>query len=226
MTAYLRPTAPIAADVLLPADPGLAMELAQRLTSKPLMANHHHGLWGYSGRTEAGRELTVQAAGIGGPSTAAVVAELAAHGARRVIRIGTCAALDGSLVTGEAIVVASALGADGTTAALGAELTRPDRDLTESLAGAARRVEAVSFDLGEGAGPALREAWAGAGIAVVDRETASLLAVSGNVGVAAAAALVVNGAVKGEEAEEAVITAALLDLGVAAADALRRVVSA
>src|SRR3954452_17331062 len=97
MNPYLRPTAPIAADVLLPADPGLAMELAQRLTSKPLMANHHHGLWGYSCRTEDGRDLTVQSAGIGGPSTAAIVAELAGHGARRLIRIGTCAALDPSL---------------------------------------------------------------------------------------------------------------------------------
>ena len=46
---YLRPTAPIAADALLPADPGLAMALAQRALVKPLMANHHHGLWGYSG---------------------------------------------------------------------------------------------------------------------------------------------------------------------------------
>ena len=64
------------------------MALAQRVTAKPLMANHHHGLWGYSGRTHAGRELTVQAGGIGGPSTAVVIGELATHGALRIVRIG------------------------------------------------------------------------------------------------------------------------------------------
>ncbi len=104
MTAHLRPTAPIAADVLLPADPALAMALAQRLLDKPRMANHNHGLWGYSGRDAEGRELTVQATGIGGPTAAVVVAELADHGARRAIRLGLCRALDPALTPGDAVI--------------------------------------------------------------------------------------------------------------------------
>ncbi len=215
MNRYLRPTAPIATDVLLIADPGMAMELAQRLMSKPLMANHHHGLWGYSGRTEAGRELTVQATGIGGPSTAAVVAELAAHGVRRCVRIGTCAALDPSLAEGDRIVVTSALGADGTSTALGAGLTRPDPAMIDGLAGAMRRVDIVSYDLGAAAERAMREEWAAAGIGAVDLETAAVFAMAARLGLSAGAALVVAGG------DEDAVTAALFELGDLAEAALR-----
>ena len=220
MSPYLRPTAPIATDVLLTADPALAMELAQRVMVKPLMANHHHGLWGYSGRTEGGRELTVQAGGIGGPSTAAIAGELCAHGARRLIRIGTCAAVDPSLAAGEPILVRSALGADGTSTALGADLTRPDGDLTELLAGAGRPADIVSFDLGAGADGALREAWREAGIAAVDLETAAVFAVAARLGAAAAALVVVAETVVGGPTDEEAIKEELVELGALAAAAL------
>jgi uridine phosphorylase len=220
LTPYLRPTAPIAAEVLLPADPGLGMELAQRLMIKPLMANHHHGLWGYSGRTEAGHDLTIQATGIGGPSAAAVAAELVGHGALRLIRIGECAALDQALAEGQTVIVTSALGADGTSAAIGVEMARPDAELTERLAGAGRAAEVASFDLGAGAGPAMREKWVEAGIAAVDLETAALFAVAEQLGVAAAAALVVTRTTTADEGDEGAVREALLELGEAAAEAL------
>jgi uridine phosphorylase len=217
---YLRPTAPIAADVILPADPGLAMALATRLMAKPLMSNHHHGLWGYSGRTDTGRELTVQAGGIGAPSTVAVVAELAKHGARRLIRVGQCAAVDPGLEPGQPLVVMSALGADGTTAALGAERTRPDPELTGRLADAGADAAIVSFDLGGGAGPAMREAWMGAGIAAVDLETAALFAQAERLGLAAAGLVVLTEAATGERAAEEAVREELLKLGDLAAAAL------
>ena len=46
------------------------------------MSNHARGLWGYSGRTPAGAELTIQATGMGGPSAAVVLADLAELGVR------------------------------------------------------------------------------------------------------------------------------------------------
>lgn len=202
--------------MLLTADPALAMELAQRLMVKPLMANHHHGLWGYSGRTEAGRELTVQAGGIGAPGTAAIAGELCGHGARRIVRIGTCAALDRDLAGGERLVVSSALGADGTSAALGAERTVPDPELTELLAGAGRPADVVSFDLGAQAGPAMREAWMGAGIVAVDLETAALFAVAERAGLSAAAALVVAETAMGLAADETAVKEELAEAGAVA----------
>ena len=199
---YLRPTAPIAADALLVADPGLAMALAQAVLGKPRMANHHHGLWGYSGTTAAGRALTVQSTGIGGPSTAAVAGELAAHGVSRAIRVGSCAALDASLERGSAVVAAGALGLDGTSAALGVASPAPDRALTAALAlavGGADTATVAGYDLPIAtATAALRERWLAAGANVADGETAALLSLGEQDGLAVAAVLVVESAADAE----------------------------
>ena len=78
MPAHLRPSAPTATDALLCGDPARALAIAQTVLVDARMSNHHRGLWGYHGRTSEGRELTVQATGIGGPSAAIVIGELAA----------------------------------------------------------------------------------------------------------------------------------------------------
>jgi uridine phosphorylase len=201
LNGYLRPTAPIAADALLIADPGLAMALAQAVLDKPLMANHHHGLWGYSGTTAAGRPLTVQSTGIGGPSTAAVAAELKLHGVERAIMVGSCAALDPALEAGHSLVAAGALGLDGTSAALGIESPAPDLELTAALLlalGGAATATVAAYDLPAAtAAPQLRERWAAAGANVTDGETAALLSIAERDGLAAAVALVVESS--GEE---------------------------
>src|SRR6201999_2083420 len=100
MPARLRPTAPIAAAAVLVGDPGRALMLAQELLEQPRMSNHARGLWGYSGCTPAGEELTIQATGIGGPSAAVVLADLAELGVRRAVRVGTCTALTAGLAPG------------------------------------------------------------------------------------------------------------------------------
>lgn len=117
----MRPTAPLAERVLLPGDPGRALALAQTLLEKPLMFNHHRGLWGYTGpaRTD-GEPLTIQATGMGGPSAAIVLTELIALGARRLIRVGTCGALAPGLALGDLVVAREAACADGTSRALSA----------------------------------------------------------------------------------------------------------
>lgn len=76
--------------MLAPGDPARALRLASALLDKPLMLNHARGLWGYSGTTEDGVPLTIQSTGLGGPSAAAVVDDLALLGARRIIRVGSC----------------------------------------------------------------------------------------------------------------------------------------
>ena len=75
---HIHATAPLADRVLLPGDPGRALALAQLLLSAPKMFNHNRGLWGYTGETIAdGRPLTIQSTGMGGPSAAIVISELA-----------------------------------------------------------------------------------------------------------------------------------------------------
>src|SRR5918996_2940966 len=115
MPVHLRPSGPIAPDALLPGDPGRALALAQSLLREPKMSNHHRGLWGYSGETEAGRPMTIQATGMGGPSAAIVLAELAELGVQRAIRIGSCGSLDPGLRLGELLVVEAALADDGAS---------------------------------------------------------------------------------------------------------------
>ena len=125
MPARLRPTAPIAADAILVGDPGRALMLAQALLEQPKMSNHARGLWGYSGLTPDGEELTIQSTGMGGPSASVVLADLAELGVRRAIRIGTCTSL-GELELGGLLVVSEARTPTGASAL-------PDRGLTEGL---------------------------------------------------------------------------------------------
>ncbi|HEY5197276.1 MAG TPA: hypothetical protein VIJ51_09645 [Solirubrobacteraceae bacterium] len=92
MSIHIRPTAPLAERALLPADPGLALALAQALLDSPRMFNHARGLWGYTGLAGDGTAMTIQSTGIGGPSAAIVLEELIGMGLERAIRVGTCAA--------------------------------------------------------------------------------------------------------------------------------------
>src|SRR5438874_10714430 len=116
----LQPTAPLAGRVLLPGDPGRALLLAQALLDAPKMFNHNRGLWGYAGEARDGELLTVQSTGMGGPSAAIVISELAELGARRLLRVGTCGALQAGLELGDLLIATEAIAADGTSRALGA----------------------------------------------------------------------------------------------------------
>jgi uridine phosphorylase len=215
---YLRPTAPIAPDVLLPSDPALALALAQRLLEKPLMANHSHGLWGYSGAGAGGHALTIQATGIGGPSAAAVLGELAAHGVCRAIRVGRCIARAPGLSAGETVIATAAIGDDGTSRALAASPV-PDASLTAGLADAAGAAPAVTVAGVDLLGNDALPSWEDGAPAVADLETAAVLALGGKLGLRLAAGLVVAQAADGRRSEHDV-DAALLELGAAAAAAL------
>ncbi len=225
-TLHLRPSADIAEDVLLPGDPGRALALAQVLLVKPVMSNHARGLWGYTGVTEAGDPLTVQSTGMGGPSAAIVLHELAELGARRAVRIGTCGALDPSLMLGELLVAADCLGEDGASARLGAgERTEPDPALTRALeAEGARPVTVLSTDLfyepDDGAPARWRERGAGA----VEMEAASVFALGAKLGLRTGCLLVVSDVFDGGERErigDEQLASSAEKMGRAAAAALR-----
>ena len=189
MPKRLRPTAPIGADAILVGDPGRALLLAQELLEAPKMSNHARGLWGYSGRTPAGEELTIQATGMGGPSAAIVLGDLAELGVRRAVRVGTCVAHDPAPATGALLVVGSAAGDGGTAFA--------DPDLTERLAreldGEGDAVRVASFHE-----PPSAETTPPPGTIAADMQTATVLARGRDLGVAVAAILIVETAAGGE----------------------------
>jgi len=174
-TIHLHPTAELAERVLLPGDPGRALALAQWLLEKPLMFNHHRGLWGYTGKAADGELLTVQSTGMGGPSAAIVLHELVLLGAKRAIRVGTCGALNGELELGELVVAGEAIAADGTSKALGAaERVAADATLTQAMGGEPRTV--VSTDLFYEPDPQREHGWRAAGAVAVEMEAATLFA--------------------------------------------------
>jgi uridine phosphorylase len=194
VTIHLQPTAPLAERVLLPGDPGRALLLAQELLAEPKMFNHNRGLWGYTGEAADGRPVTIQSTGMGGPSAAIVISELAALGARTLVRVGTCGALDGSLALGQLIVATEALAADGTSRALGAgERVAATPALTERLVRAGGiGATVVSSDLFYDGEPGAEEAWRAAGALAVEMESATLFALAGRRGLRAGAALIVS----------------------------------
>jgi purine-nucleoside phosphorylase len=207
----LRPTAPIAADAVLVGDPGRALMLAQELLEQPKMANHARGLWGYSGRTPDGSELSVMSTGMGGPSAALVLGDLAELGVRRAVRVGTATALGEDREPGRLVVVAAAHAGAG-----GEPVPGPDPELTAALAdelgAAARAGEAVSFDAlhPPGAAPT------GPG-EVADMQTAALLRRAAELGVRLAVVLIVVATPPGEQLGEEGETEAAKRAGSAAA---------
>ena len=192
---HLQATAPLAERVLLPGDPGRALLLAQALLEAPKMFNHNRGLWGYTGTARDGALLTIQSTGMGGPSAAIVIAELAILGARQLIRVGTCGALDASLRHGELLIATEAITADGASRELsGAPTVAADPDLLTALIGAGGGVAVpgivASTDLfydGPGEQP-----WIDAGALAVEMETATLFALAARRGLQAGAVLIVS----------------------------------
>jgi uridine phosphorylase len=193
---HLQPTAELAERVLLPGDPGRALLLAQALLDEPKMFNHNRGLWGYTGIAEDGWPLTVQSTGMGGPSAAIVIAELADLGAARLMRVGTCGALDASLELGELLIVAEAVAADGTSRALGGGDTVPaSHQLVAALTASSPTLPSgrvVSTDLFYDSPPGQEREWLAAGARAVDMESATLFALAARRGLQAGAVLIVS----------------------------------
>jgi uridine phosphorylase len=192
---HLRPAAELAERVLLPGDPARALAVAQALLDQPpRMFNHARGLWGYTGTAPDGELLTVQATGMGGPSAAIVCEELIALGARTLVRIGTCGALDPEVPLGTMIAAETVLPADGTSAALGANGTlEPDPGLLARLVEAgARPATVVTSDLFYDPREDSAAAWVERGAVAVEMEAATVLQVAARRGVAAACVLGVS----------------------------------
>jgi DeoD family purine-nucleoside phosphorylase len=194
----LQPTADLAERVLLPGDPARALLLAELLLDATKMFNHHRGLWGYTGRAPDGEPLTIQSTGMGGPSAAIVIAELADLGARRLLRVGTCGGLQAGLDLGDLLVATEAIPADGTSRSLGAGDRVPaGRDLLDALSAS------LAGEAGVHSGPVvstdlfydrrgLEREWSEAGALAVEMEASTLYALAAMRGLGAAALLVVS----------------------------------
>lgn len=185
------------------------------------MSNHARGLWGYSGTTASGLELTVQATGMGGPSAAIVLADLSKLGVRRAIRVGTCSGISGRAKLGELLLPAEAVAAVGSAASFGhppgaAVLADPRLHelLADELASEARTAPVASFDTLDD-----DRASTPAAVVAADMQTVALFSRGAELAMAVAALLIVN-KVKEQALEDEALERLAVRAGRAAAGAL------
>src|SRR5215475_6463874 len=99
--------------VLCPGDPRRAEYIARTFFDTARQVNEERGLLGFTGTFE-GRPISVQASGMGCPSAAIVYEELIQLGATRLIRVGTCGALQPDMAMADVVVAMAATPADQT----------------------------------------------------------------------------------------------------------------
>ena len=94
--------------VLLPGDPLRAKWIAETFLSDAKLVNSVRNCLGFTG-TWNGKPVSVQATGMGQPSTAIYVHELLnTYGVKTMIRVGTCGGLNTKVKVRDVVIVASA----------------------------------------------------------------------------------------------------------------------
>jgi DeoD family purine-nucleoside phosphorylase len=99
--------------VLCPGDPRRAEYIARTFFDSARQVNEERGMLGFTGTFE-GRPVSVQASGMGCPSAAIVYEELVQLGATRIIRVGTCGALQPNMAMADVVVAMASTPADHT----------------------------------------------------------------------------------------------------------------
>ena len=98
----------VADTVLLPGDPLRAKHVAETMLENAVAYNNVRGMYGYTGSYK-GKRVSVQGTGMGIPSISIYVHELIAeYGAKNLIRIGTCGALQPELGLRDILLAMSA----------------------------------------------------------------------------------------------------------------------
>jgi purine-nucleoside phosphorylase len=202
--------------VLLPGDPQRAATIASRFDgglAGARLVNDNRGLLGYTG-TVAGRPVSVQTTGMGGPSIAIVTEELLRLGAQQLVRVGTTGALRAEIRLGELIIATASTPTDGTTATfMGGKPYAPAADfaLTHALVHAAEKL-GIAFRVGPIAtidvfshyhpDPNFVGPWREAGALAVEMEASVLFYLAASRGVQAACLGVVVDVDTGEANQE------------------------
>jgi len=101
--------------VLLPGDPRRAERIASFFDEARKVVDYR-GYIGYTGKV-SGVPISTCSTGIGCPSAAIVVEELAKIGAETLIRVGTTGALQPEIEVGDIVIATAAVRGDGTTGA-------------------------------------------------------------------------------------------------------------
>ena len=186
--------------VLLPGDPGRVDRIAGHCDDSEVVAQNRE--YKLVNATYEGRDVTICSTGIGSPSAAIAVEELAAVGCETFIRVGTTGALQRGIDIGDMVVATGAAKDEGTTQRYEDKAVPavPDYDVLSALVDAAEaNDEAVHV------GPVATddafyaetdeyvEAWEAAGLQCVEMEAAAIFSLARRKGLAAGAICTVDG---------------------------------
>ena len=168
--------------VLLPGDPLRAKYISETFFDSPRQVNSERGMLGFTG-TFRGQPVSIQATGMGCPSAAIVIEELAMLGVKRMLRIGTCGGLQPDLKLGDLIVAVSAVPADSTALHITGEIHAPtaDWELVHGAVHAAKELgkpvrvgPIVSSDVFYNSDQGQYQRWSDRGVLAVEMEAAVL----------------------------------------------------
>ena len=201
----------IAATVLLPGDPLRARFVAENMLENAVCYNRVRGMFGFTGTYE-GRRVSIQGTGMGVPSISIYVHELInEYKVRRLIRVGTCGALQAELQLGDLVLAQAACtdsavnrlrfqGQDFAPAA-GFSLLRQAYEEARGLGMAVRVGSVLTSDTFYGDDPDGWKLWARYGVLAVEMESSALYTLAARYGVEALSILTVSDSlVRGEKA--------------------------
>jgi len=190
---------------LVPGDPGRVDRIADHCEDIELVAENRE--YRVVNATYEGQPLTICSTGIGSPSAAIAIEELAAVGVETVLRVGTTGALQSGIEIGDMIVATGAAKDEGTTKRY-ESATVPavaEYGVLSGLADTAERIEDGTTGGTVHVGPLATddafyaetdeyvEAWEAAGLLAVEMEAAALFTLARRKGLAAGAICTVDG---------------------------------
>ncbi|MFB6361665.1 MAG: nucleoside phosphorylase [Halobacteriales archaeon] len=103
----------VAPTVLLPGDPGRVDLITEGWDAAETLADNRE--YRTATGTAHGTPLSVTSTGIGGPSAAIAVEELARVGANTLLRVGSCGAVQPEMSLGDLVITSGAVRQEGTT---------------------------------------------------------------------------------------------------------------
>ncbi len=124
---------------ILPGDPGRVDKIAEYIEEPRFIAQNRE-FRSFSGKIE-GETVIITSTGIGGPSAAIALEELALIGVKTAVRIGTCGGISEDVSCGDIVIPTAAIRMEGTSKEY-APVEYPacaDFDVICALAGAAKR---------------------------------------------------------------------------------------
>ncbi len=133
----------VAEIVLVPGNPQRAKYIADNFLEDAKLYTDYREMYGYTG-TFNGVEVSVQTTGMGVPSSAIMLEELKMLGAKILIRVGTCGALQQELKEADVIIAQSAASIGTTVNQLRQNITLAppaDFELNKGLYESAKRLD-------------------------------------------------------------------------------------